>query len=144
MSKLVLHSQVTGERIHLHVQSNGRLLVTVDDVTFPVEIRMEAVKGAKVPAVPRIWVPGLDDRKPAPVAAPVVPVEHVATPAVAVTVPVVETAAPAVVEAEKPAETVVSDSATRRRRRGATVEESTSTTSEDAQAAPVPEVRGEP
>ncbi len=108
MSKLVLHSQVTGERIHLHRQSNGRLLVTVDDVTFPIEIRMEAVKGAKVPAVPRIWVPGLDDRKPAPVAAPVVEA----------TAP-----APAVVEAEKPAETVVSDSATRRRRRGATSEE---------------------
>jgi hypothetical protein len=110
MSKLVLHSQVTGERIHLHRQSNGRLLVTVDDVTFPIEIRMEAVKGAKVPAVPRIWVPGLDDRKPAPVVA---------------AAPVVEAAAPAtvVVEAEKPAETVVSDSATRRRRRGATSEE---------------------
>jgi hypothetical protein len=109
MSKLVLHSQVTGERIHLHRQSNGRLLVTVDDVTFPIEIRMEAVKGAKVPAVPRIWVPGLDDRKPAPVAA--APVVEAPAPA------------PAVVEAEKPAETVVSDSATRRRRRGATSEE---------------------
>lgn len=129
MKKLVFHSQVTGESIHLHVQANGRLLVTIDDVTFPVEIRMEPVKGAKVGAVPRIWVPGLDDRKPGAVAAPI------EAPA---------PAAPAPVEApaEKPAEAVVSDTATRRKRRGTTSEEHVEAPA--AVAAPVVEAVAEP
>lgn len=129
--KLIIQSQVTGERIHLHLQTNGRLLVTLDDVTFPVEIRMEAVKGAKVGAVPRIWVPGLDDRKPVAVAAPV------EAPA---------PAAPAPVEApaEKPVESVVSDTATRRKRRGTTSEEQVNVEAPAAVAAPVVEAVAEP
>lgn len=131
MKKLVFHSQVTGESIHLHVQANGRLLVTIDDVTFPVEVRMEEIKGAKVGAVPRIWVPGLDDRKPVVVAAPV----EVPAPA-----------APAPVEApaEKPVESVVSEAATRRKRRGTTSEEQVNVEAPAAVAAPVVEAVAEP
>lgn len=134
MKKLVLHSQVTGESIHLHVQANGRLLVTLDDVTFPVEIRMEEIKGAKVPAVPRIWVPGLDDRKPVAPVAVVSPVEVAAAP---VEVPV---EAPV----EKPAEAVVSEAATRRKRRGSTSEEQVNVEAPAAVAAPVVEAVAEP
>lgn len=133
MKKLVLHSQVTGESIHLHVQVNGRLLVTLDDVTFPVEVRMEEVKGAKVGAVPRIWVPGLDDRKPAATAAPA-----------AVAAPVEVVAVPVEAPAEKPAEAVVSEAATRRKRRGATSEEQVNVEAPAAVAAPVVEAVAEP